>query len=293
MLLGLPVILWTGYVQRVARTAITSTPTYTPGGSPTTTRGTMATLALRAAPHVSWYRTARGGIYALGTFIVLIVAFMVMRAFGIGPAATLLSSGRLSQHDLILLSDFRITNADSALGRVASDAVRQGLAESSLIRLASPAAVTAAMQRAQRPASAPLDLQLAHDIAMRLGEKAIIDGEVAGAAGGYLVTLRLVSTDSLAPLTILSASGQGPQGFIEAVDKVTRAFREKAGESLRRVQRSVPLGDVTTGSLEALRKYSEAYRANSMEGNPLKAVALAREAVAIDSSLAMAWRLRS
>jgi tetratricopeptide (TPR) repeat protein len=290
MALGLPVVLLTGFIQRVAHRELTATPTFTPGGTPSV-RGTVATIALRASPHLSWYRTAKGGAYALGVFATIVAAFMIMRALGIGPAATLISAGKLSQQDQILLSDFRITNADSALGRVASDAVRQGLAESSVIRLVSPAAVTAALQRAQRPASTTLDLPLARELALRQGIKAIIDGEVAGVAGGYLVTLRLVSTDSLTPLTLLSASGQGSEGFIQAVDKVTRALRAKAGESLRRVQRTLPLGDVTTGSLDALRLYSEAYRANSFEGNPLKAVALAREAVHLDSTFAMAWRL--
>ena len=37
MALGLPVVLWTGYVQRVTRRAMTATPTFTPGGTPTTT----------------------------------------------------------------------------------------------------------------------------------------------------------------------------------------------------------------------------------------------------------------
>jgi len=44
MALGLPVVLWTGYVQRVTRRAVTATPTYTPGGTPSTTRGTIATI---------------------------------------------------------------------------------------------------------------------------------------------------------------------------------------------------------------------------------------------------------
>jgi tRNA A-37 threonylcarbamoyl transferase component Bud32 len=72
MALGLPVVLWTGYVQRVARRAMTATPTFTPGGSPSVVQGTIATMALKAAPKMSWYRTARGGAYALGAFVVLI-----------------------------------------------------------------------------------------------------------------------------------------------------------------------------------------------------------------------------
>src|SRR5262249_28879239 len=96
--------------------------------------------------------------------------------------------------------------------------------------------------------------------------------------------------DSLAPIASVTATGNGPQGFIDAMDKVTRALRARAGESLRKVQRTAALADVTTGSLEALRKYSESFRANGVEQNATKAVGLAREAVQLDSSFAMAWR---
>ena len=58
--------------------------------------GTMATIALKASPHLSWRRTTLGGVYALGGFIALIGVFMLLRAFGIGPAGSLLAAGRLS-----------------------------------------------------------------------------------------------------------------------------------------------------------------------------------------------------
>ena len=65
MALGLPVILFTGYVQSVARRALIATPALTPGGGQVP-HGTMATIALKASPHVSWKRTTRGGVFALG-----------------------------------------------------------------------------------------------------------------------------------------------------------------------------------------------------------------------------------
>lgn len=49
MALGLPVVLWTGYVQRVTRRAMTTT--YTPGGTPSLAQGPIATMALKAAPN--------------------------------------------------------------------------------------------------------------------------------------------------------------------------------------------------------------------------------------------------
>jgi tetratricopeptide (TPR) repeat protein len=247
--------------------------------------------ALEASPHLSWRRTVRGGAMAVGGFVLIVIGFMVLRALGIGPAASLMAAGKLHQQEPILLTDFRVTNADSTLGRVASDAVRQGLLESSVISLVPPTAIAATLQLAQRPTTTRLDLALAQELALRLGVKAIIDGEVSGVAGGYFVTLRLVTVDSLASIASFTATGTGPQGFIDAMDKVSRALRARAGESLRKVQGTVPLAEATTGSMEALRKYSEAFRANAVEQNPAKSAALAREAVRLDSTFAMGWRM--
>ena len=289
MALGLPVVLWTGYVQRVTRRALTQTPTFTPGGTPSLVHGTMATMAFKAAPHVSWYRTARGGMYAFGTFIVLIAAFMGMRASGIGPFGSLVASGKLRQKEPLLLTDFRVTNADSSLGRVVSDAVRAGLAESSVLSVLSPASISAAMLRSKRGENATVDLAVARDLAAREGVKAIVDGDVTGVGSGYIVQLRLISADSATVLVSFRETGEGSRGLIDAADKLARAFRGRAGESLRAIRSATPLAEATTGSLDALRKYTEAWRAGGA-GHFTDAVRLTREAVAIDSGFALAYR---
>jgi len=291
MALGLPVILLTGYAHHVTKRAVTSTPAYTPGGTPRLTHGTMATLALKASPHLSWRRASMGGVYAFGAFIGFIVLFMTLRAFGIGPAGSLLAAGRLSQRERILLTDFKVANADSSLGPVVSDAVRAGLSQSSVISLVPPTTLAAALRRMERPATSRLTLPLARELAQREGIKAVVDGEVTGVAGGYIVSVRLLSADSSIELASFRETGDGPRGLIDAADKAARALRSKVGESLRSVQASPPLFRVTTGSLDALRKYSEGARANAMESNPAKAAELLREAVAIDSTFASAWRL--
>src|SRR6185503_9674700 len=94
MALGLPVILFTAYSQHVVRRAITRSPTFTPGGTPSlASHGTMATVALKASPHLSWRRTSVLGACAVGTFVILVGAFMLLRALGIGPAGSLLARG--------------------------------------------------------------------------------------------------------------------------------------------------------------------------------------------------------
>ena len=64
MALGFPVILFTGYTQYVARKVAQATPTLTPHGTLVrpSANGTIAQLAVKASPHMSWTRTLRGGV---------------------------------------------------------------------------------------------------------------------------------------------------------------------------------------------------------------------------------------
>ncbi len=291
MALGLPVILWTAYVQRVTRRVLAQTPTFTPGGTPALAmQGTMATMALKAAPHVSWYKTARGGLYAFGTFVVMIAAFMAMRAFGVGPFGSLIASGDFKARDRVIIADFRVANADSSLGRVVGDAIRAGLGDSRVFTLVSPAEMGAALQRMQLKPTARVDIGTARQIALREGVKAIIDGDVTQVGGSYIVAVRLVTADSGRELASFRGTAKGADAIINVADDLSRQLRGKAGESLRRVQGTPALAYASTSSLEALRKYSEGMRANDAERDYPKAIRLLREAVALDSNFAEGWR---
>jgi hypothetical protein len=58
--------------------------------------------------------------------------------------------------------------------------VRAGLSQSSVIALMAPPSIASALQRMQRPASSRMDLDLARELAMREGVKAIVDGDITG-----------------------------------------------------------------------------------------------------------------
>ena len=289
MALGLPIILFTGYVQSVTRRALLSTPAVTPGGGQVP-HGTIATFALKASPHVSWKRTTRGGVYALGSFVFLIVAFMVMRAFGIGPAGSLFAAGRLSQRDLVVVSDFGVSRTDSSVARVVAEGVRANLAESQSITLFNQTRVAAALQRMQLAPTTRLDLATARELARREGVKAIVTGDVTGLGNGFVIALRLVSTDSGTVLASYQTTVDGPSGLVNGVDEVTRKLRGKMGESLRSVANAPPLEQVTTASFDALKAYTEGTRAFDMEHDFDKAIPLLRRAVALDTGFATAWR---
>jgi len=216
---------------------------------------------------------------------------MLLRAFGIAPAGSLLAAGKINAKSPLLVTDFKVTNADSSLGRVLGDATKAQLAQSSVITLMSPEALADALRRMERPVTTNVDLPLARELATRNGVKAIVDGEITGlGAGGYIVSLKLVTPDSAKVLTSFRETANDARGLIDAVDKLSRDLRGRIGESLKDVRSAPALADATTGSLEALRKYSEGVRAEEIEGKRAQAITLLREAVTIDSTFAEAWR---
>ncbi len=291
MALGLPAVLWTGYVQRVTRRAMTMTPTLTPGGSPSQTQGTLATMALKAAPHVSWYRTARGGAYALGAFVVLVAGFMAMRAFGIGPAGTLFAAGSINADDKLLVAGFTFSPAsDSALGPILTEGVLNALGQSRAVRLLTPEDIATVMTQMKRTGDLAGNDSLAREVAERSGASAIVGGNVVHASSGYTVNLTLRGAADGALLASFAETAESTKDLIDMMDALTRKLRGKMGESLKQVNRSVPLAEATTASLEALRRYSEGTRANDIDGDFIRAVRVLREAVAIDSTFALAWR---
>jgi len=291
MLMGLPVILVTGYVQRVARHALTMTPTYTPGGSPSVVQGTMATIAMKASPHLSWRRAGMGGVYTVGAFALLVSGFMALRALGIGPAGSLFAAGKLARNERLLVTDFGVNGgADSSLGTVVAEAIRTDLAQSTVLSIAPASLVRASLIRMRRPVDSRLDAALASEIALREGIKAVVDGDVTPIGDGFIVTARLIAPATGDQLWSSRETAEGPTGVIPAVERLSRSMRGKIGESLRDVRASPDLADVTTSSLDALRKFAEGSRAIDVLRDAPRAVTLLKEAIALDTSFAMAWR---
>jgi eukaryotic-like serine/threonine-protein kinase len=291
MALGFPVVLFTGYTQYVARRVAQATPALTPHGTLVrpSAQGTLAQMAVKASPHVSWARTARGGVAALTAFALLVAGYLVLRVLGIGPSGSLLASGKLAAQDRVLVASFDAAAKDSALGDVVSVAVRTNLAQSRAVHLVSTSGIVAALERMQRPTTARVDLALAREIAQREGIKAVVTGNVASAGTSFIITARLVSAASGDELAVAQQPAASAADIIPAVDKLTRELRGKIGESLKSVADAPALGQVATSSLGALRSYAAALRANDVEGDFEKAIPLFEDAIAKDSGFAAAY----
>ena len=191
-------------------------------------------------------RALRGGLAAVGGLIVVTAGYMALRVLGIGPAGSLFAQGVLKERDAVVMTDFRAVKADSSLAAMLGESVRAALTESNALSLVSPEDVKEALVHMRRDPSQPLDLRAARDVALRNGAKAVVDGDISGVAGGYLVSLRLISADLGTELAAFHAAADGPKQLIETADLLARQLRAKAGESLRHVNGSPELWNVTT-----------------------------------------------
>jgi serine/threonine-protein kinase len=272
--IGLPIILTTGHHERrrgVART-----------------RGLATATPVGLRKYFTWGKAIGGGGLAFAGLAVVAGGYMTTRALGIGPAATLMATGALGQREMLILSEFENRTADSTLGSTVTELLRVSLSESPVVRIADPARLAESKARMQLPPDAKTTGEVAREIAERESIKAIIAGEVVPLGEGYLVSARLVSATGEV-LTAQQASAGNVGELIQAVDELSGKLRERIGESLRSIRRTLPLELVTTGSLRALRLYTQATQAE-IAGDADRALALLEEAVAADSTFAMAYR---
>jgi eukaryotic-like serine/threonine-protein kinase len=245
--------------------------------------------ALGRSSFFTWSRTFRGATIGVGTFAIAVGAIMVLRLFGVGPAASLLAAGQFKGTARLLVVDFT-GGKDSSLSHVVTEAVRTNLSQSKVVSIMPPTAIAGALARMQRPANTVVDMKLAQEIAQREGARAVVGGDITPLGAGYVVSLRLVSADSGAELAAYHVTVSGPDKLLDAIDNLTRKLRGRIGESLKSVADAPALDQVTTGSLDALRKYVEANRMIDLTGDYAKAIPLLRDATRLDSNFAMAYR---
>lgn len=193
----------------------------------------------------------------------------------------------------VIVADVENRTADSTLGDLLSEALRTELQESKIVTVMTPGATASALQRMQRPAASRVNAALAREIAVREGVPVVVEGRIQKVGNTYLVRAGLVSPSDGAERSPVQETAASEDELIAAIGRLARRMRERLGESQTVLTALPPMERVTTTSLDALRKYSEALRLG--DGLHAKAVAdqeiaLLEDAVTLDSTFAMAWR---
>lgn len=289
LLIGLPIVLATAFVQEGGPGAEEPDPEVS--GDPAPTSPTAEAPGHPIRRYLTWRNAILGGVAAFVLLGIGTAAYMLSRSLGLGPVGTLMARGIMEEREPLLVADFGSPSGDSVLAGVVTDALSVDLSQSPAVRVLSEESIGQSLGRmGLDPGSRRLDDELARDLALREGVGAIVVGDVSRVGVAYVLSAQLLSAESGEAMVGVRETAKDSTALVAAMDELSEELRERIGESLRSIRRSPPLEQVTTSSLPALRRYSQALRADQQEGDPDKAQALLEEAIALDTAFAMAHR---
>jgi len=149
-----------------------------------------------------------------------------------------LAQGVLEQDDGVILAEFENRTDDATLAATVTDAFGLDLSRSTIITFFDSRLLGVALTGMGHEPGTRLTPEIAREIAVLEGAKAVVVGEVSRSGGGYLVSAGIFLPDG----TLLArfretASDEAELG--PAVVALSKRVREKLGESLRTIRRDV------------------------------------------------------
>jgi hypothetical protein len=234
---------------------------------------------------VSEFRPALGG--KLWKIAVPVLLVSLLMAGGVYYRSH--QQGRLTERDTIVLADFANSTGDAVFDDTLKTALNVSLRQSPFLNVLSDSEVAKTLQLMTRPTSTRLTPEVARELCQRAGSKAYLAGSISSLGSEYVLGLKAMncqSGDTLAQEQVTAAS---KEKLLDALGEGASKLRGELGESLATVQRfDVRLEQATTSSLEALRAYSLARKADS-ESGPAAAVSYDQRAIELDPNFAIAW----
>jgi len=245
----------------------------------TTTGERRASSAEYLVSEIKQHR--KGFLFAGIAVVLLTVAASVYYFAGSKPA--------LTDKDTILLADFVNTTGDAVFDGTLKQALAVQLGQSPFLNIFPDDRVNESLRFMGRQPNERISRDVAKEICLRNGIKAMIVGSIAPLGSHYVVTLDAVNAGSGESIAREQSEAESKEQVLGALGKVATSLREKLGESLASIKRfDAPVEQATTSSLEALKAYTQA-RETFVGGDSLGAIPQFKRAIELDPNFAMAY----
>ena len=240
-----------------------------------TTRVQTATLASRVKP----------GRYFAALAIVAVLAAGGLYYRSHQPTKS------LTEKDTIVLADFTNSTGDQVFDDTLKTALNVSLRQSPFLNVLSTSEIATTLQEMTRPAGTKLTPEVARELCLRASSKAYIAGSISSLGSQYVLELKAVNCqngDALAQEQVTAAS---KEKVLDALGVAASKLRGELGESLATVQKfDMPLEQVTTSSLEALKAFSLGEKAQNEKGSAA-ALPYHLRAIELDPNFALGYRI--
>jgi eukaryotic-like serine/threonine-protein kinase len=194
----------------------------------------------------------------------------------------------LTGKDSILLADFVNTTGDAVFDGTLKQALAVQLEQSPYLNLLLESRIKKTLAFMGRSPEERLTNDVAREICLREGVKAMLTGSIATLGTHYVITLSAVNAQTSDILARQEIEAESKEQVLKSLDKAASELREKLGESIGSVQKfATPLEQATTSSLEALQAFSLG-QAEHVKLEDAKAVPYLKRAVELDPNFALA-----
>ena len=195
----------------------------------------------------------------------------------------------LTEKDTIVVSDFTNTTGETVFDDTLKQALTTQLEQSPFLNILPEQKVRETLRLMGRSPSERLTQDVAREVCQRAQCKAMLTGSISSLGSRYVLGLKAVNCETGDSLGSQQTEADSREHVLQALGKAATALRENLGESLASIQKfDVPVEQVTTPSLEALKAYSLGMKTRAEKGDT-EALPLFRHAVELDPNFAMAY----
>ena len=217
--------------------------------------------------------------------MALVAGGLYLRSRSTGPAV---SATPLTEKDMVVLADFDNKTGDAVFDDALKQALAVQLGQSPFLNILSDRKVEETLRLMGRPSTEKITRDVARELCIRTGSKAIVLGSISSLGGQYVLGLNTVGCSSGDTLATEQEQAASKQDVLKALGTAASALRGKLGESLATVQKfDVPV-EATTPSLEALKAYSMGVTTGRTKGDA-EAIPFLKRAIELDANFAMAY----
>ena len=210
---------------------------------------------------------------------------------GLAMSGWLFSSRKahaLTDKDTIVLADFDNKTGDAVFDDALKQALAVQLGQSPFLSIVSDRKIEGTLRLMGQSPAQHITRDLAQEVCIRAGSKAIVLGSIANLGGPYVIGLDAIGCGNGDTLATEQEEAAGKKDVLKALGRAATELRGKLGESLATVQKfDVPL-EATTSSLEALKAYSMGTITGRRKSD-VEAIPLYKRAIELDPNFAMAY----
>ena len=186
-----------------------------------------------------------------------------------------------------MLADFNNATGDTIFDGTLRAALAIQLEQSPFLKIMDDDQMQQDLKLMGRAPGTRISNVIAHDICIREGQKAMINGAIADLGKVFAITVQAVNCQNGATLAREQVQAEGREQVWNAISKAATGIRAKLGESLSSIQKlDQPLQQVATPSLEAFQAYvlGMARRDTALASAPYF-----QHAIELDPTFAMAY----